>query len=83
MIMLSECALAVDMRTRWPARASLAKEAQLGQDSDDGFLAAVRYNRELYRSIHDEEDRIGRIALRVDGFGWQVGELGFSSIELG
>jgi len=66
---------------RLARQGGFAEEARLWKVGDYGFPAARRYDGEIYLATLDVEDRIGRVALREDGFAGQVFAPGFSRKE--
>ena len=66
---------------RLARQGGFTEEASLWKVGDYGFLAAHRYDGEIYLAALDVEDCIGRVALREDGFTGQVFAPGFSGKE--
>ena len=64
---------------RLARQTALAKETVFRQDGNDGFFAALGYNRELHLAALDVEHRIRRVPLRKDKFIRLVLPAGFSS----
>ena len=65
------------------SQGGFTEEAGRRKMGDYGFLAARRYDGELDLAALDVEDRIGRVALRKDGFTGQVFAPRFSGHEPG
>src|ERR1039457_4858067 len=66
---------------RLSCQGGFTEKASCRKVGDYGFLAVHRYDGELYLAILDVENRIGRVALRKDGFTGQVFSLRSSCRE--
>jgi hypothetical protein len=51
---------------------SFSEELVCTQNCNDGFLASLRNDRDLYLAILEEEDRIGGISLGEDDLRFRV-----------